>query len=93
MIQWRAGKLIGRLIEPLGEVQIRWLARLLRVLIWGSRGFCQTLTAATTLSLNLSPAGDASRGRSPLRQPTSDRAPELGQQAQYRQSQQGAVGS
>lgn len=53
----------------------------------------QTLTVATTQSLNLALAEDAIRMRSQMHRRTGDRAPEPGQQMQYRQSQQEEVGS
>ncbi|WOB41836.1 hypothetical protein HNI00_00565 [Thermoleptolyngbya oregonensis NK1-22] len=53
----------------------------------------QTLTGVTTEPLNLALEGDANRMRSQMHRQTGDRAPEPGQQVQYRQSQQGEVGS
>ncbi|HIK41803.1 hypothetical protein [Thermoleptolyngbya sp. M55_K2018_002] len=47
----------------------------------------------TTEPLNLALAGDANQMRSQMHRQAGDRAPEPGQQAQYRQSQQGEVGS
>ncbi|MBF2084992.1 hypothetical protein [Thermoleptolyngbya sp. C42_A2020_037] len=53
----------------------------------------QTLTAVTTEPLNLALAEDANQMRSQMHRQTGDRAPEPGRQVQYRQSQQGGVGS
>ncbi|QKD83854.1 hypothetical protein HPC62_18120 [Thermoleptolyngbya sichuanensis A183] len=47
----------------------------------------------TTEPLNLALAGDANQMRSQVHQRMGDRAPEPGQQVQYRQSQQGEAGS